>query len=67
MTLCHLAICKTKILVHYEFKVHIVVGRAKNLQKQANYEQMMAILGHLWQTEGTKKLIIINVWVLVRF
>ena len=31
------------------------------------YGQMMAILGHLWQTEGTKKLIIINVWVLVRF
>ena len=30
----HLSICKTKILVHYEFKVHInVVGRAKNLQK----------------------------------
>ena len=30
----HLAICKTKILVHYEFKVHInVVGRAKNLPK----------------------------------
>ena len=34
----HLAICKTKILVHYEFKVHInVVDRAKKLQKQANY------------------------------
>ena len=34
MALSHLAICKTKILVHYEFKVHInVVGRAKNLQK----------------------------------
>ena len=30
----HLAICKTKILVHYEFKVRInVVGRAKNLPK----------------------------------
>ena len=34
----HLAICKTKILVYYEFKVHInVVGRAKKLQKQVNY------------------------------
>ena len=32
----HLAICKTKILVHYELK----------------YGQMMAILGHLWLTEA---------------
>ena len=34
MALPHLAICKAKILVHYEFKVHInVVGIGKILQK----------------------------------
>ena len=38
LALSHLTICKNKILVHYEFKVHInVVGRAKKLQKQVNY------------------------------